>query len=155
MKIHCKFDELVDPASLVDFPKNPNTHTPQQIAKLADLYAFHGIRHPIVMDLDRKVIAAGHGRKLAAIKAGITQFPVVYQRFESDAALYAFVVSDNAISEMSEIDLGSINDAIIELGPDLDLDSLGLEDFTVDPAEKEEPKQPKKCPNCGWSKDNG
>lgn len=158
MKVHCKYDVLLPIADLRDYPKNPNRHDDAQVERLAKLYQFHGIRHPIIIDKTRNVIAAGHGRKQAAIKAGMTEFPVVYQEFESEEALYAFVVADNAIADWAELDLSTINLAIGDLGPNFDLDLLGIQDFTLDPefspgSPDEQGKLDEKkkviCPKCG------
>lgn len=159
--IHCKYDELVDPKTLKDYENNPNKHGADQIERLASLFEYHGIRHPIIVDPDRGVIAAGQGRKLSAIRAGIKKYPVVYQTFESDEAFYAFVTSDNAIAEWSELDLSGINAHFPDLGPDFNIDNLGIKNFTLDlergsfdPDDDEEvesrnEKDPKTCPNCG------
>jgi ParB-like chromosome segregation protein Spo0J len=145
MQIHCKFDELLDPTTLTDHPKNPNTHSQEQIKRLAKLFTHHGVRHPIILDRQRKIIAAGHGRKQAAILAGVTAYPVVYQDFPSEEALYAFLVADNAIQEWSELDYSSIDKELPNIGP-MDLDLLGLENFDVVPKEKK--KKEITCPFC-------
>lgn len=133
--IHCKYDELVNPSSLKNYVRNRNKHPQSQVDRLARQYGHHGIRHPIIVDIDRKIIAAGHGRKLAAIRAGITDFPVVYQKFETDEDLYTFCQSDNALTMESELDLSGINMDLADLGP-FDLDKLGIPDFQVDVADK-------------------
>lgn len=158
IKIHCRYDELVDPKLLKDYEKNPNKHGSDQIERLSEIYKFQGIRHPIIVDSDRGVIAAGHGRKLAAIRAGIKQFPVVYQKFESDEQFYSFVTSDNAISLWADLDVGLINAELPNFGPNFDIDLLGLKNFTLDFEDKgfdpdsgdENPKNKiKECPHCG------
>lgn len=131
--IHCKYDELLDPKKLKDYEKNPNKHGSDQIARLAKIYEYTGVRHPIIVDPDRGVIAAGHGRKLAAIRAGIKKFPVVYQKFATDEEFFAFVTADNAIALWADLDLSAINAELGELGPDFDLDWLGIKNFTLDP----------------------
>ena len=152
IKVHCKYDELIDPKSLEDNPKNRNFHGSDQIERLAKLYTYHGVRHPIIVSSLSGKIAAGHGRKIAAIRAGIKKFPVVFQDFENEAAEYAFVQSDNAISSWSELDFAAINLDLADFGP-FDVDALGIKNFFVDPSEKE--KKPTKekskttCPSCG------
>lgn len=137
IKIHCKYDELVGPKSLKDHPKNRNKHDKDQIERLAKLYEYHGIRHPIIVSSRSGCIVAGHGRKAAAIKAGLKEMPVVYQSFDTDEAEYAFIQADNAIALWAELDLSGINDDIGDLGPDFDIDLLGIKNFTVDVADKE------------------
>jgi len=149
---HCKFDELVDPKELIDNPINHNSHSKDQIARLAKLYTYHGIRHPIIVSQRSGCIVAGHGRKQAAIKAKIGQFPVVYQAFDSDDAEYAFVQSDNAIAAWAELDLSSINADLADLGPDFDVDMLGIKDFVIEPADKadkNDEEEKEECPMCG------
>lgn len=156
-KIHCKYDELINPKSLKDNPKNRNKHGSDQIERLAKLYSYHGIRHPIIVSKLSGFIVAGHGRKLAAIRAGIKEFPVVYQDFENAEAEYVFVQSDNSIAQWAELDLAGINMDLENLGPDFDVDFLGIKNFVVDVADKgfnpsessEADKAHKVCPHCG------
>ena len=146
-KIHCKYDELAATKSLKDHPKNRNEHSEKQILHLSRLYQHHGIRHPIIVSNLSKCIVAGHGRKLAAIEAGIEFFPVVYQDFENAAAEYAFIQSDNAIAIQAELDVAGIREDLAELGPDFDVDTLGIEDFVATPEEGELPELSGKDPD--------
>jgi hypothetical protein len=132
IKTYCKYDELVDPLTLKDHPKNRNKHGQDQIERLAKMYKYHGIRHPIIISNRSGFIVAGHGRRLAALRAGVKWFPVVYQEFKSDEAEYTFIQSDNAIAEWSILDLSGIHDDIGELGP-FDLEMLGIKDFKLEP----------------------
>ena len=131
MEIHCKWDELVDPKKLKNHPKNRNKHGQDQVERLAELYKYHGVRHPIIVSKLSHFIVAGHGRKLAAIRAGIDSFPVVYQDFDSVEKEYAFLQADNAIASWAELDIENIK---LDVGsfPDLDLSMLGIFDFQVD-----------------------
>lgn len=163
IQIHCKFDELVNIRDIPDYSKNPNKHGDDQIARLAKLYEHQGVRHPIIVCVDRKVIAAGHGRKLGGIRAGMEKFPVVYQKFESDEQFYAFVASDNAIASWADLDMSSINAELENLGPDFDLDWLGLKNFSLDPSETKNTGAEvdlesfnnfqHQCPKCGFEWD--
>lgn len=164
-KIHCKYDELLNPKDLKNHPKNRNKHGQDQIERLSELYKYHGIRHPIIVSNLSKCIVAGHGRKLAAIRAGIKEMPVVYQDFDSSEAEYAFIQSDNAIALWAELDLAGINEDIGDLGPDFDINMLGIQDFTVDVADKEVKNTGSEldlesfdnfqhqCPKCGFEWD--
>lgn len=136
VKIHCKYDELKDPKKLIDHPKNRNKHGQDQIERLADIYKYQGIRHPIIVSRLSGCIVAGHGRKLAAIRAGVTEMPVVFQEFESAEQEYAFIQSDNAIALWADLDLSGINKDMEFLGPDFDIDMLGINNFTLDAFEK-------------------
>lgn len=145
-KIHCKFDKMIDPSKLKNHPKNRNKHGQDQIERLAELYKYHGIRHPIIVSNLSKCIVAGHGRKLAAIRAGIKEMPVVYQDFDSSESEYAFIQADNAIALWAELDMAGINSDIGDLGPDFDINMLGIQDFTLDVAEKDFEGDPDEVP---------
>jgi ParB-like chromosome segregation protein Spo0J len=149
--VHCKYDELVDPKTLKDHPKNRNKHGQDQIERLATLYAYHGIRHPIIVSRSSGYIVAGHGRKAAALSAGLGTYPVSYQEFASDEAEYAFIQADNAIALWADLDLAGINADLADLGP-FDVDLLGIKDFVIDLSEKpkaETEKREKICQECG------
>lgn len=156
--IHCKFDEMVKINDLKDNPKNPNRHGNDQIERLAELYKYHGVRHPIIVSKRSGFICVGHGRKLAAIRAGLKDFPVVYQDFENEEQEYSFMVADNAISDWSLLDFQMIKADVLDLGPDFDIGNLGIKNFTLDSFEKEfdpdsegeiDDKPEKRCPHCG------
>ena len=159
VKIMCLYDALIDPIELKDNPKNRNKHGQDQIERLAEIYKYQGIRHPIIVSKLTGFIVAGHGRKLAAIRAGVDQMPVVYQDFESAEQEYAFIQSDNAIALWADLDLSGINSDMEFFGPDFNIDMLGINNFTLDLAEKSfdpsldddepEDKLVKTCPHCG------
>lgn len=134
--IHCKYDTLADPRTLRDHHKNRNKHSDEQIERLAKLYGYHGVRHPIIVSSLSGCIVAGHGRKLAAIKAGIPEMPVVFQSFADEQAEYAFIQADNAIALWADLDLAGINSDLGDLGPDFDIEMLGIENFEIDVADK-------------------
>jgi hypothetical protein len=103
-------------------------------------------------------IVAGHGRKLAAIRAGIKEMPVVFQDFESSDQEYAFIQSDNAAALWAELDIAGINADVQDLGPDFDINMLGIHNFTIDVAEKNIDEKIEDqtdvnfgdtCPHCG------
>jgi site-specific DNA-methyltransferase (adenine-specific) len=96
----------------------------------------HGVRHPIHISKLSNTICFGHGRLEAAKLNGYKEYPIVYQAFENDEEEYACVQSDNAIAHWAELDLAGINADIGQLGPDFDLDLLGIKDFELEPADK-------------------
>lgn len=153
VEILCGSSELIPPKELKAHPKNAHKHPDEQITRLAKLIEYHGFRHPILVSKHSGFIVAGHARLEAAKKLNMGLVPVEYQDFESDEAEFSFLVSDNAISEFSELDLASINIQIQELGPEFDLDLLGLQSFTLDPPMIEHETKQKElkyfeCPSC-------
>lgn len=140
MKIQVSEIELVSVNSLIPHPKNNNKHPPEQIERLAKLIEYQGFRNPIVVQKGTNLVVAGHGRIEAAKKLGYKQVPVTYQEFDSEAQLYAYLTSDNAIASWAELDLSAVNQEMLDLGPDFDIDMLGLKDFVIEPIEKFEPQ---------------
>lgn len=141
MKIRSNSIELVDVNSLVPHPKNCHDHPKEQIERLAKIIEYQGFRSPLTVQAGTNLIVTGHGRLMAAKKLGMKEVPVTYQEFESDEQLYAHLVADNAIGKdtWATLDLSTINMELENLGPDLDIDMLGLKDFVIEPFEKLEP----------------
>lgn len=152
--------EWVEISSVKPNPKNPNKHSEEQIKRLVKLIQYQGWRHPIIVSNQTGFIVAGHGRLSAAKELGLLKVPVHRQDFQTEEQEYAFLVSDNAIASWAELDLASINAEVPMLGPDFDIDVLGIKDFEVDanfsPGEEEDQgqldeKSPIECPACGHS----
>ena len=136
MIIQCKYDELVSVEDLKPHPKNRNHHPQDQIDRLAKILLYQGLRAPIIVSKLSGCIVKGHGTLEAIKKNSWLKAPVVYQEFDSEEQEYAFCQSDNSIANWAFLDLGSINQDLAELGPDFDLEHLGLRDFALDFADK-------------------
>lgn len=149
--IHCLFDDLVDPRSLKFHPKNRNVHPGDQITRLAKILKYQGFRYAIKLSNLSGFVTSGHGRALAALENGWDQVPVVFQDYTDEDQEYADVQADNAIAQWADLDLAQINLDIADLGPYFDIDTLGLENFEIEPADKKQ-KEEFKCPECGWQK---
>lgn len=137
--IRCKFDEIVPIGDLKPHPKNRNQHPKSQIERLSKILIYQGQRAPIIVSRLSGHIVKGHGTAQALELAGCDNAAVVYQDFESKDQEYAFIQSDNAIAEWATLDLSGINLDLSDLGPDLDIDMLGLKNFRLDPFEKNNP----------------
>lgn len=136
MKIHCTYNELFPISSLKPSPKNRNKHPQEQIERLAKILEYQGWRYPIKVSNQSGFITSGHGRLLAAKSLGQTEVPVNFQDYESEEQEYADIQADNAIASWAELDLAGINTDLEQLGPDFDLDMLGIKDFVLEPADK-------------------
>lgn len=138
MNIRCAHTDVlpIKDLKLKFHPKNPNQHPDDQIDRLAKVLPYQGIRKAAVISRRSGLITAGHGRILAAERAGLESYPVDYQEYDSDEQEYADLTADNAIASWSELDLAGINSHVPDLGPDFDLDMLGIKDFVLEPAEK-------------------
>lgn len=130
------FDELLPLSELKKSKHQRNKHPQDQIERLAKIMEAHGVRHPIHISRQSGQVCFGHGRWAAAKLNKYTDYPIVYQDFKDDEEEYACVQSDNAIALWAELDMAGINSDIINLGPDFDIDLLGIKDFVLEPAEK-------------------
>lgn len=137
MKIKCLFDEMVHVKTLKVHPKNRNVHPQDQIERLAKVLEYQGWRYPIKVSKLSGCITSGHGRLLAAKLLKWKEVPVNFQDYDSEAQEYADVQADNAIASWSELDLSAINGDIGDLGPDFDIDLLGIKNFKIDLCEDE------------------
>lgn len=91
---------------IIPYAGNSKKHPQEQIAKLASMLIEYGFDQPIVVDKDM-VIIKGHGRRLAAIKAGIKEVPVIVREDLSIAKARASRIADNKIAE-TDWDLESL-----------------------------------------------
>lgn len=124
--------EMVSISSLKSHPDNRNKHPKEQIERLAKILEHQGFRYPVKVSKRSGFVTSGHGRIEAAKLKGWTEVPVSFQDYESEAQEYADVQADNAIASWAELDLSGITADIGILGPEFDLDMLGLKDFTIE-----------------------
>jgi hypothetical protein len=130
----CSYTDILPIKDLIPHDKNPNKHSKEQIERLAKIIEYQGQRLPIIISRLSGKIVAGHGRHSALKLLKWKKAAVDYQEFENEDQEYAFIVSDNAISEWAELDLSQINLELENLGP-IDIELLGLKDFKVEPME--------------------
>lgn len=165
----CAFDEIVPIEKLVPNPRNPNQHPQSQIAILAKVIAHQGWRSPIVVSSRSGFIVAGHGRYQAALALGLSQVPVDYQDFATDADEYAHLIADNRIAELAEADESGLREILGELkASDFDMEITGFDANALNVllTQDAEPESPEefpvvdenlptefKCPKCqyAWS----
>lgn len=136
MKIKCSYTELVDAVRLQPHPKNPNVHPDKQITRLAKIIDYQGQRSPVIVSRLSGYVIVGHGRLAAMKKLGWEKVAVDYQDFENEAMEYAHMTADNAISDWAELDLSQINLEMLDFGPELDINMLGIDKFVVEPLDK-------------------
>lgn len=85
---------------VLPYERNPRTHPPAQIVLLSQLLLKHGPDQPIVVDEDG-IILKGHGRRLAALAAGMEDFPVVQRAGMTEADKTAMRIADNQVALLS------------------------------------------------------
>jgi ParB-like chromosome segregation protein Spo0J len=129
-----------DPASLVEHPRNYNTHPAEQIRLLAKIIRHQGWRNPITVSKRSGYVVKGHGRLAAALQLGCSEVPVDVQEYKDEASEYADMIADNRIAELAEADQdalkGLLTDDVFE-GFDLDLTGFGDLDFLNEESQNE------------------
>lgn len=133
--IHCQFSDVVQISELKPHPKNRNIHPPDQIERLAKILRYQGFRYPIKVSTTTGFVTSGHGRIEAAKANGWDSVPVSFQPYDDEAQEIADLTSDNAIASWAELDLKAIGEDILPLGPDFDIELLGIQNFVLDPSE--------------------
>jgi len=114
-------------ADLIPYEKNSKVHDEKQIDNLVANFRKNGFDVPIVVDEDG-VILKGHGRRLAAKKAGMKFVPVIVREGLSAEEKVEMRISDNLVAR------GEINEKLmldeLKLLADSDFeinfDSIGL-----------------------------
>jgi len=107
--------------ALLPYARNPRTHSPAQIAKIAASIVEFGWTQPILVDGDNGIIA-GHGRLAAARKLELTEVPVIELRHLSPAQKRAYVIADNRLAldagwddELLALELSELSEAGYDL----------------------------------------
>jgi ParB/RepB/Spo0J family partition protein len=92
---------MIDPRKLIPHPENPRgeiNENEDQIISLAGDIAKHGIIEPLVAT-SGLVLLAGHRRRVAAIRAGLTLVPVVFRDLAAKELPEEFFYAENGHRE--------------------------------------------------------
>ena len=98
---------------------NAKIHSEEQVAKIAESIARFGWDQPIVVDKNG-VIIKGHGRRLAAIKLGLIEVPVLVRDDLNEEQVKAARLADNRVAigdidaDLLKLELQSINIEFLE-----------------------------------------
>jgi hypothetical protein len=116
---------------IIPYPNNPRTHPAEQISLLAKLITRHGIDQPIVIDEDGFILK-GHGRRMAAVEAGLKTFPVVIHRGLSENDKRAIRLADNQVALLSGWDANLLRLELTDLKTaGFEMDLLGFDDVQL------------------------
>jgi ParB-like chromosome segregation protein Spo0J len=102
--------EYVPISELKAWKKNPRRND-AAAEKLTGLLSEYGFINPIIATPD-KVIRAGHTRLKAAANTDLTELPVIYVDFGSEAKAEMFALADNRASEWAEWDEDALADLL-------------------------------------------
>ncbi len=135
--------EVRDLSELVPYDNNPRNNT-KSVARVAESIKQFGFKVPIVVDKDN-VIICGHTRRLAAIKLGLKEVPVIVAGDLDKRQSDALRLVDNRVSDFSDwtpdrlgLELAKFTDFDLDLSL-YDFNSL-LGDLTLEPEEKKPEK---------------
>lgn len=118
MKVTDKKPELRDISTISPYPLNVKRHDEKQVERLAQSIKKFGWRgNPIIVDATN-VIISGHGRRLAALKLGLTKVPVVVEDDLTAEEARAFRLADNRVAE-GGIDNDLLKEELLDLGDDV------------------------------------
>ncbi len=113
--VFCAYDAIVPLAELRPNPGNPNHHGTDQLKRLASIIWATGWRNAITVSRQSGMIVKGHGRLEAAQMAGMSEAPVEYQHYDSEAEEWADLVADNRLAELSTLNTGELLEMINEI----------------------------------------
>ncbi|MBK8164720.1 MAG: site-specific DNA-methyltransferase [bacterium] len=109
------------------YERNPRTHSPEQITKIAASLLEFGWTNPILVDGEAGIIA-GHGRLLAARELGMTAVPVIELTHLTEAQKRAYVIADNRLALDAGWDEDLLADELRALeGLDFNLELTGFD----------------------------
>lgn len=106
------------------YPNNPRDNEKAVPAVAASIERF-GFRNPILVDGDG-VIIEGHTRRLAAIRLGMEEVPVVYATDLAPDEVDALRVVDNKTAELADWDMDKLAEEMAKL-PDFDFGDFGFD----------------------------
>jgi len=121
----CLRGELAEPSALREHPKNPNKHSKEQIRLLVKSVRHHGWRWPVIISNLSGFVVAGHARVKAAIEIGCA-VPVCYQDFDSEADEIAFMLADNRLAELADLQQAEADAILVELDA-----NMGVQDIEI------------------------
>lgn len=137
-----------DIEALKPHPRNPRTHTPEQIHQVAQSIKTFGFTNPVLTDSQHSIVA-GHARVQAAHSLGMKQVPTITLEDLTPAQLRAYIIADNKLAENAGWDEELLKlefQYIHELDMELDLTVTGFElpriDFYLSDTVEENPEPP-------------
>jgi|TARA_R100000482_G_scaffold124858_2_gene79469 hypothetical protein len=132
IKVFCSHTEMRDPVSLVEHPRNYNTHPAEQIRLLAKIIKHQGWRNPITVSKRSGYVVKGHGRLAAAMLLKCNEVPIDLQDYRDEASELADMIADNRIAELAEADQDELKGLLLDEnfnGFDIELTGFDQEDF--------------------------
>ena len=118
-------------SELVPYANNPRTHSPAQIAQIANSIREFGFLNPIITD-GQNGIVAGHGRVMAAQQLGMDSLPCIDAAHLTEAQRRAYVIADNQLALKADWDNDLLRvelDDLSDMGFDVELTGFSLDEI--------------------------
>lgn len=133
IKIHAEGLPLWKIDDLTPYAANAKEHPDEQIDLLVKSFKTHGFHGAITID-EKGEIITGHGRRLAAIKAGMSVLPVVIVKGASEAKKREMRIKDNTLArtDMDLSLLASEFDALKSMDSEINIDDFGFNETEMD-----------------------
>jgi DNA modification methylase len=113
---------------LIPYARNPRTHSPEQIARIAASIAEFGFLNPVLVDSDAGIMA-GHGRLKGAMRLKLAEVPVIVLDHLTPAQRRAYIIADNQLAALAGWDEGLLREELKDLElSDFDLSIIGFSD---------------------------
>lgn len=113
---------------LIPYARNPRTHSPEQIDKIARSIQKFDFTNPILVD-ENDGILAGHGRLLAAKQLKRRTVPVIVLTGLSEDEKRAYIIADNRLAQDAGWDYELLRGELEDLdGENFDLTLTGFEE---------------------------
>lgn len=134
-------------SELVPYENNPRNNE-KAVEAVANSIREFGFKNPIIVDR-QKVIVSGHTRRLAALKLGLDQVPVVYADDLTEDQVKAFRLADNRVAEMATWDEDLLKEEMAK-AIDFEFGDYGFDQKDLDEIVKKDVNiKTHKCPRCG------
>ena len=130
----------------------PYENNPRRNDKAVDAVANSirdfGFKNPIIVDKNN-VIISGHTRRLAAIKLGLKEVPVIVGDDLTDEQVRAFRLADNRVAELAVWDEDLLREEMAK-AIDMDLTDYGFDPEKIEKIVREDiGLKTHRCPRCG------
>lgn len=128
--------EYLNIDALTPYENNARKHTDEDVSMLENSIEQFDFNDPIGVWGENNIIVEGHGRLLAAKKAGLTEVPCIRLDHLTDEQRKAYTLAHNKTAENSSWDLDTLADELASI-PDIDMSDFGF-DINLD---DERPKE--------------
>ena len=125
---------LFEAKKLIPDPSNVRLHDNRNHETILRSIQRFGIRKPIVAHADTHIVYAGNETLRCCLELGIEQIPVAWiPKATPESLCKAYAIADNRTNDLSEFDVGALDELIKELkDADVDIEDTGFDGDELD-----------------------